>query len=68
MGQAVTRDRLTNGLGGAVGAVTEAAVGSVTALRVVVGTRNVVAVAVVVCCCVLEDCVVDDDLLSGTVC
>lgn len=67
-GRAVTRDWLTNGLAGAVGAVTEAAVGSVTALSVVVVTRNVVSVAVVVCCCVLEDCVVDDDLLSGTVC
>ena len=63
----MTRDRLTNGWARVVGAVVEAAVGSVLALRVVVGTRNVVAVAVVGCG-LLEDWVVDDDLLSGTVC
>lgn len=67
-GRAVSRDRLTNGWVGAVGAVTKVAAGSVLALNVVVGTRNVVAVAVVVCCCVLEDCVVDDEPFSATAC
>ncbi|MCB0940565.1 MAG: hypothetical protein KDB72_10045 [Mycobacterium sp.] len=65
--RAVTRDRLNNGSVRAVGAVTEVAVDWVFALSVVVGTRDVVAVAVVGCG-LLEDWVVDDDLLSGTVC